>query len=245
MASTTATSDSKTTPHKPEEVHRRDKNSVRIAVINYRSVRFRKAELENLVHYTDPDILLLSETWLDPSINCSEFLPSNYKGDITKGQKWKRWGSYYCLKEHPLSCRGTDCTHLEFHWNSMGPRGTRKQQIYAHRGILPYPKWQVPRIGGRPWSYTGQLPSQLTNHRRRRLQRSRHQMEVAYSGPWLRPENTLRDTNQRIWRSPHETTRQGTHQGRKHPRPVRHQSPRISHFLSRPSQGSPTTTQWL
>ena len=107
-------------------------------------------------------------------------------------------------------------------WNS--------EIFYAHRGLLPCPKWQVPRIGGRPWSYTGQLPSQLANHRWRRLQRSRHQMEVTYSGPWLRPENTLRDTNQRIWRSPHETTRQGTHQGRKHPRPVCHQSLRISHL---------------
>ena len=43
-------------------------------------------ELGNLISYTEPDVLILTETKIDSSIRCSEFLPSNYFSDIRKDQ---------------------------------------------------------------------------------------------------------------------------------------------------------------
>ena len=40
----------------------------------------QKAELENLVSYTSPDVLFLCETKIDDKITNSEFIPPGYKG---------------------------------------------------------------------------------------------------------------------------------------------------------------------
>ena len=70
------TSDSKPLPGK--------KQNLRTLVINCNGVSNKRAELENVFNYTDPDIVLLTETKIDSTINPSEFLPRGYKGDIRK-----------------------------------------------------------------------------------------------------------------------------------------------------------------
>ena len=62
----------------------RDKTNGSISVIYYRSVGHLNSEAENLAQYTGPNILLLSETWLDSSMISLEFLPSKLKGGIKK-----------------------------------------------------------------------------------------------------------------------------------------------------------------
>ena len=56
------------------------KQNLRTIVLNCNSIRNKSAELENLVNTTDPDIIIMSETKLNPSIGSSEFLPPGYKG---------------------------------------------------------------------------------------------------------------------------------------------------------------------
>ena len=56
------------------------RQNLRTFVINCNGIRNKTAELANLVSYTDPDILLFTETKLNNKVSTSEFLPANYKG---------------------------------------------------------------------------------------------------------------------------------------------------------------------
>ena len=53
-------------------------------VININSAPGKRAELENLINYTDPDLIIMTETKIDEHVKASEFLPKGYTGDIRK-----------------------------------------------------------------------------------------------------------------------------------------------------------------
>ena len=55
-------------------------SNMRYLSINCNGVSSKRAELENLVAYTSPDVLLLTETKIDSSVSTSEFLPVGYRG---------------------------------------------------------------------------------------------------------------------------------------------------------------------
>ena len=68
----------------------KDRN-IRFISTNCNGVTSKKAELENLISYTHPDILCISETKLDDSVHTSEFLPSGYaafRKDRVRGGGW-------------------------------------------------------------------------------------------------------------------------------------------------------------
>ena len=58
--------------------------SWRTLVININSAPGKRAELENLINYTDPDLIIMTETKIDEQVKASEFLPKGYTGDIRK-----------------------------------------------------------------------------------------------------------------------------------------------------------------
>ena len=58
--------------------------SWRTLVININSAPGKRAELENLINYTDPDLIIMTETKLDEQVKASEFLPKGYTGDFRK-----------------------------------------------------------------------------------------------------------------------------------------------------------------
>ena len=58
--------------------------SWRTLVININSAPGKRAELENLINYTDPDLIIMTETKIDELVKASEFLPKGYTGDIRK-----------------------------------------------------------------------------------------------------------------------------------------------------------------
>ena len=60
--------------------HAKAHNSWRSLVVNCNSIAGKRAELANLINYTDPDVLISTETKLDDSIKNSEFLPAGYQG---------------------------------------------------------------------------------------------------------------------------------------------------------------------
>ena len=60
-------------------IGRKDPENLRTLVINCQSVRNKQAELCNIVYRSDPDIVILTETWLDDTIESSEFIPQGYK----------------------------------------------------------------------------------------------------------------------------------------------------------------------
>ena len=60
--------------------HAKAHNSWRSLVVNCNSIAGKRAELANLIKYTDPDVLILTEKKLEDSIKNSEFLPTGYQG---------------------------------------------------------------------------------------------------------------------------------------------------------------------
>ena len=52
--------------------------SWRTLVININSAPCKRAELENLINYTDPDLIIMTETKIDEPVKASEFFPKGY-----------------------------------------------------------------------------------------------------------------------------------------------------------------------
>ena len=71
------------------------KHNMRTLIINANSVSDEQALLENVVEYTDPDVLIISETKLDATVDSTEFLTSGYRGDIRKDRQ-AGWGCDDC-----------------------------------------------------------------------------------------------------------------------------------------------------
>ena len=53
-------------------------------MINFRSLRKKGKLLEALVETTNPDIIMGTETWLDPNIKLSEIFPEYQHFDIAR-----------------------------------------------------------------------------------------------------------------------------------------------------------------
>jgi len=54
-------------------------NNLRILTINFQSLRSKREELWTLLEFSTPDIIIATETWLQPSIYKREVLPENYR----------------------------------------------------------------------------------------------------------------------------------------------------------------------
>ena len=55
------------------------KNELLIIHLNCRSIVRKEEELQNIIEMLDPDIICLSETWLDISVPSNSHIPENYK----------------------------------------------------------------------------------------------------------------------------------------------------------------------
>ena len=60
--------------------YRTTADNIRIAVVNANSVKGKKPEIAELCNSTQLDIMVITETKIDSTINSSEFLPQNYNG---------------------------------------------------------------------------------------------------------------------------------------------------------------------
>ncbi len=74
------------------------KQNWRTLVVNCNSVKGKQAELAHLIDYTDPDMLMLTETKIDPSVSAAEFLPPNYNGSIRKDRSLNGGGVLIATK---------------------------------------------------------------------------------------------------------------------------------------------------
>ena len=59
-------------------------DNIRIAVVNANSVNGKKPEIAELCNSTQLDIMVITETKIDSTINSSEFLPLNYNGHLNR-----------------------------------------------------------------------------------------------------------------------------------------------------------------
>ena len=66
-------------PRKPRQNPAKPKiSSLRTVVVNFQSIKNKVQETQLLIESADPDIIIGTETWLNPNIFSSEVLPSNY-----------------------------------------------------------------------------------------------------------------------------------------------------------------------
>ena len=57
------------------------KNTSIISRTRVNSAPGKRAKLENLINYADPDLIIMTETKIDEQVKASEFLPKGYTGD--------------------------------------------------------------------------------------------------------------------------------------------------------------------
>ena len=58
---------------------KRQKRSLKVCIVNFQSVKNKKADIRNLIKEEDPDIIAGTETWLNTDIASAEFFPANYQ----------------------------------------------------------------------------------------------------------------------------------------------------------------------
>ena len=70
--------------HNPRIIHSRHKivnilnHTVKVLVINFQSLKSKKELLLNLIDSSDPDVIIGTESWLNPNIYSSEYFPIGY-----------------------------------------------------------------------------------------------------------------------------------------------------------------------
>ena len=52
-------------------------NTAKIVNINFQSIKNKKTELDILLDTTKPDVVIGTETWLDPTISSYEYFPQD------------------------------------------------------------------------------------------------------------------------------------------------------------------------
>ena len=81
---------------KPEKKKFKSNRPLKILNINFRSIKNKKPDLDILLDSVQPDIIIGTETWLDPSVNSSEFFsPDNftvYRNDRPQNKRGQSHG---------------------------------------------------------------------------------------------------------------------------------------------------------
>ena len=54
-------------------------SNMKVIIINFRSFKNKREEVNNIIDQSDPSVIIGTETWLNPSINSCEYFPPNYE----------------------------------------------------------------------------------------------------------------------------------------------------------------------
>ena len=77
--------------------------SVKVALVNCRSIVNKIPELEVFTTVEEPDIIIGTESWLTPEISSSEVFPDRYNV-FRKDRKGKVGGGVFILAKKELVC---------------------------------------------------------------------------------------------------------------------------------------------
>ena len=61
---------------------------MKIIVINFRSIKNKREEVNNNIDQSDPSVIIGTETWLNPSTNSCEYFPPNYEVIRKDRKEW-------------------------------------------------------------------------------------------------------------------------------------------------------------
>lgn len=110
-------------------VPRKHPNNLRFLTINCNSCLGKKAEIDNLLHSTEADIIFMSETKIDSTINPSEFLPPNYKGVIRKDRCLGGGGVMIAVKQHLVINQLDIISDAEIAWGKVSLYGYKDMYV--------------------------------------------------------------------------------------------------------------------
>ena len=109
------------------------KRTLRLLNLNLQCSRSKKPEVENLVGSTNPDIIIATETWLDPTIGDNEVLPDDFK-TFRKDRNRHGGGVLIAVRNH-LNCSEATELHedgCEVVWVRIKIQGTRTLYVCAY-----------------------------------------------------------------------------------------------------------------
>ncbi|CAC5379604.1 unnamed protein product [Mytilus coruscus] len=78
-----------TSSPKPTKTKPAIKKQLRILNINFQSLRKKSKLLETIIESTEPDVIIGTETWLDPNIKSSEIIPDYFHYDTERRDRPK------------------------------------------------------------------------------------------------------------------------------------------------------------
>jgi len=130
-----STSHSHKNTHRSTDTKSKTKNinrPLKIISLNFQSIKNKKPELDLLIESTKPDIIIGTETWLDPSVSSYEYFPANkfnvYRKDRPPNSKGQSHGGVLIainneFESSEITELQTDC---EIVWAEIVIQNSRK-----------------------------------------------------------------------------------------------------------------------
>ena len=117
-------------PKKPAYVHKTKHPPLKLLNINFRSIKNKKAEFLNLIECEKPDIIVGTESWLEPDITDSEIFPDNYTARRRDRTGQAYGGVFIATKDDYITSRAPELeTEAEDVWIKMEVKGCKTIRI--------------------------------------------------------------------------------------------------------------------
>ena len=122
----------RSTPTRASQQDKWMKRPLRLLNINFQSSPGKKAEILNLLESTKPDIVVATETWLDPSIKDTEIFPSSY--NVFRKDRHRHGGGVLIAVHSSFNCSEVyelqeDC---ELIWVRLKLQGRKSLYVCAY-----------------------------------------------------------------------------------------------------------------
>ena len=116
----------KDTPTKPTR-----KQNIRIMSVNCRSLvsSTKQIALQDLIETHNPDVILGSESHLDPQLTSSEIFPSTYSNPYRKDRKLGEGGVFIAVKDDLITTEVKVNTECEVTWATLTIQGSQPIQL--------------------------------------------------------------------------------------------------------------------
>ena len=121
------------TPTRSGQQDKRKERPLRVLNINFRSVSAKRAEIPNLLESLKPDIVLGTETWLDPTTATAKILSDSYK--VYRGDRGGRGGGVLIAVRNSLDsyvAPDLEVDDCELLWVRIGLRGRRTLYVCTY-----------------------------------------------------------------------------------------------------------------
>ncbi|XP_072018340.1 uncharacterized protein [Amphiura filiformis] len=114
-------SDPKHSKKRKSKVNARD--SLKILLINFQSIKNKNADFEQLIHHHQPDIIQGTETWLNKDISSSEMFPENYHVYRRDRKTDDHGGVVFACKKDIIVTEKDFSSEGEMLWNQIELKG--------------------------------------------------------------------------------------------------------------------------